>query len=124
MHNLDKEALEVEKCAHYSFLWACGAALHACPNEALANLMYPLHLLMGSLSLPGPLTVTSPLATRLKNPITSPIALAISQLWLPLSWLNDTNLQSRKLKQILLGSQPHKGRERKILCWALGGFLP
>ena len=49
MQNLEEEALEVEKDACQSFLWACGVALQACPNEALAKLMYPLHLLMVSL---------------------------------------------------------------------------
>ena len=72
MQNLEEEALEVEKCIHLSFLWACGVALQVCPNEALAKLMYPLNLLMGSLSLPGPLMVTSPLTTRLRNPIPTP----------------------------------------------------
>ena len=72
MQNLEEEALEVEKHAHQSFLWACGASLQACPSEALAKLMYPLHLLMGSLSLPGPLMATSPLTTRLRNPVPSP----------------------------------------------------
>ena len=51
MQNLEREALEEEKCAHQSFLWACEAALQACPNDTLAKLMYPLHLLMGSPSL-------------------------------------------------------------------------
>ena len=54
MWNLEEEALKEEKCAQQSFPWACGAALQACPNDALAKLMYPLHLLMGSPSLPGP----------------------------------------------------------------------
>ena len=40
MWNLEDEALEVEKHAHQSFLWACGVALQACPNEALGKLMY------------------------------------------------------------------------------------
>ena len=44
MQNLEEEALKVEKHAHQSFLWACGAALQACPNDTLAKLMYPLHL--------------------------------------------------------------------------------
>ena len=70
MQNLEEEALEVEKCAHQSFLWASGVALQGCPNKALAKLMYPLHLLMGSPSLPGSLTATW--TTRLKNPVTSP----------------------------------------------------
>ena len=56
---------------HQSFLLACGAALQTCPNKALAKLMYPLHLLMGSPSLPSPLTATSPLTARLKNPFPS-----------------------------------------------------
>ena len=60
-----------EKHTHQSFLWACGVALQACPNEALAKLIYPLHLLMGSPSLPSPLMAISPLAARSKNPITS-----------------------------------------------------
>ena len=60
MHNLEDEALEVEKHAHQSFLWTCGVALQACPNEALAKVMYPLNLLMGSPSLPSPLMATSP----------------------------------------------------------------
>ena len=40
MPNLEEEALKEEKCAHQSFLWACGAALQACPNDALAKLIY------------------------------------------------------------------------------------
>ena len=39
MWNLEDEALEVEKCACQSFLWACGATLQACPNEG--NLCTP-----------------------------------------------------------------------------------
>ena len=72
MQNLEEEALEVEKSACQSFLWACGVALQACPNEALTKLMYPVHLLMGSLPLPGPLMVTLPLTTSLGNPFPSP----------------------------------------------------
>ena len=72
MQNLEDEALKEEKHAHQSFLQACGEALQAYPNDALAKLMYPLHLLMGSLSLPGPLTATSPCTARSRNPITSP----------------------------------------------------
>ena len=72
MQNLEEEALEVEKCTHQCFLWACGVALQACPNEALPKLMYPLHLLMGSLPLPGPLMTTLPLTARLRNPFPSP----------------------------------------------------
>ena len=58
MWNLEEEALKVEKCTHLSFFQACGAALQASPNNALAKLMYPLHLLMGSPSLPRPLMAT------------------------------------------------------------------
>ena len=38
-----------------------------------------------------------------------PIALAGLPPWCPLPGLNDTSLQSRKLNQNALGSQPHKG---------------
>ena len=72
MWNLQEEALEVEKHAHQSFLQACGVALQAFPNDTLAKLMYPLHLLMGCPSLPRPLMVTFLLTTRSRNPITSP----------------------------------------------------
>ena len=92
------------------FFWACGVAPQACPNEALAKLMYPLHLLTGSPSLPSPLTVTLPLTARLKNPITSPVAPA--DPW---------------PKQIILGSQPHKGGESKILwqgTWGIPAMRP
>ena len=121
MQNLEEKALEVEKHTHQYFLWAFGVALQACPNETLAKLMYPLNQLMGSPSLPGPLTVTSLLTARLKNPITSPITPADPWLWFPLPGLHDTNLQSGKLKQIIPGSQPHKGGERKILWWGTWG---
>ena len=84
--------------------------------------MYPLHLLMGSPSLPRPLMVTLPLTARLRNPVTSPIALAGPALWCPLPGLNDANLQSGKLKQIIPGSQPHKGGERKIPWWDTWGI--
>ena len=43
MQNLEDEALELEKPACQSFLQAYGAALQACPNEALGKLMYPIH---------------------------------------------------------------------------------
>ena len=114
MQNLEEEALEEEKCVHQSFLWACGAALQACPNHALAKLMYPLHLFMRSPSLPGPLMETSPFTARLRNPVTSPITPVGLPLLCPFPGLNNADLQSEKLKQIILGSQPHKGGERKI----------
>ena len=72
MQNLEDEALEVEKCAHQSFLWACGVALQACPNEALGKPMYPIHLLTGNMSLTGPLMATSPLIFKSWDPIPSP----------------------------------------------------
>ena len=87
MCNLEEEALEVEKYAHQSFLWACRATLQACPNEALAKLMYPLHLLMGSPPLPSPLMVTSPLAARLKNPVTSPHCPSRPMAAVPSTWV-------------------------------------
>ena len=72
MQDLEEEALQVEKDACQSFLWACGVAFQACPNEALAKLMYPLHLLTGILPLQGPLMATSPLIASLRNPFPSP----------------------------------------------------
>ena len=72
MQNLEEEELEEEKHAHQCFLWACGAAFQAYPIDALATLMYPLHLLMGSPSLPRPLMVTSPFTARSRNPVNSP----------------------------------------------------
>ena len=33
MQNLEEEALEEEKHGHQSFLWACEAALQACPSD-------------------------------------------------------------------------------------------
>ena len=71
MWNLEDEDLEVEKCTHQSFLQACGAALQACPNEALWKLMYTIHLLTGNMSLTSHLTATSPLIIRLWDPIPS-----------------------------------------------------
>ena len=72
MQDLEDEALEVEKCACQSFLWACGADLQACPNEALGKPMYPIHLLTGNMSLTSLLTATLPLTIRSKDPIPSP----------------------------------------------------
>ena len=120
--NLEEEALEVEKCTYQSFLWACGAALQACPNKALAKLMYPLHLLMGSPSLPGPLTVTLPSTTRMKNPVTLPHHPSRPMTVVPSPRVNKTNLQNGKLKQIVPGSQPHKGKGGKILWWDTWGI--
>ena len=71
MQNLEDEALKVEKCAHQSFLQACGAALQACPNEALGKPMYPMHLLTGNMSLPSLLMATLPLTIRSGDPIPS-----------------------------------------------------
>ena len=71
--SLDDEALEVEKCACQSFLWACGAALQACLNEALGKLVYPIHLLTGNMSLTGLLTATLPLTIRSRDPIPPPL---------------------------------------------------
>ena len=121
MQNLEEKALEEEKHAHQSFLWACGVALQACPNDVLVKLMYSLYLLMGSPSLPGSQMVTSPFTARSRNPVT-PITPVGLPLWCLLPGLNDADLQSKKLKQIVLGSQPHKGRERKIPLWGTWGF--
>ena len=72
MGNLEVEALEVEKCTHQSFLQSCGAALQACPSDALGKLMYPIHLLTGNMSLTGPLMATSQLIIKLQDPFSSP----------------------------------------------------
>ena len=71
MWNLENEALEVEKHACQSFLWACGIAIQACPNEALGKLMYPIHLLTGNMSLTSHLMATSPLIIKSRDPIPS-----------------------------------------------------
>ena len=112
----------MKKSVHQSFLWACGVALQDCPNEALTNLMYLLHLLMGSPPLPSPLMVT--LQSRVKRILfPPPIAPADLPLWCPLPGPNDSDLQNRKLQQIVPGSQPHKGRGRKILWQDTWGIL-
>ena len=72
MQNQEEEALEEEKHSCQSFLWACGVALQAYPSEALGKLMYPLHLLTGSMSLPGLITATLPLIVRSWDHIPTP----------------------------------------------------
>ena len=72
MWALEDEALEVERHSCQSFLWACGAALQACPHEALGILMYPIHLLTGNMSLTGLLTATPQLPISSRDPISSP----------------------------------------------------
>ena len=72
MWNLEDEALKVEKCACQSFLWACGAALQAFPNEALGKLMYPIHLPTGNMSLPRLLLATLPQTIRPRDSVPSP----------------------------------------------------
>ena len=64
MQTLEDEAIEEEKCACQSFLQACGAALQACPNEALGVLMYPIHLLTGNMSLTSLLMAAPQLTIR------------------------------------------------------------
>ena len=123
MQNLEEEALK-EKCTHQSFLWACGVALQACPNDTLAKLMYPCHQLMGSPSLPGPLMVTSPLTAMSRNPITSsqcpsrPVTIVPSPrakwCWSP--------EQEAEVDCPGEWSQPHKGGERKIPWWDTWGI--
>ena len=51
MQHLETDALEEEGRDCFSFLSTCGAALQACPTNALQILMYPLHLLTGNMSL-------------------------------------------------------------------------
>ena len=72
MRALEDKALKEEKCSHQSFLWACGAALQACPNEALGIIMYSIHLLTGNMSLPGLLMAAPQLTIGSMDPIPSP----------------------------------------------------
>ena len=90
MQNLEEEALEVEKHSHQSFLQACGVALQACPTDTLGKLMYLLHLLTGSLSLPGFPMATSPLTIRSRDPILPPATPGDSQLLYTLLGLSNT----------------------------------
>ena len=106
---------------HQSFFQAHGAALQACPNEALAKLMYPLHLLMGSPSLPSPLMATLPLTARSKNPFPSPINPADLQLQFLLPGPNDTDLQNGKLQQISWGVSLTKVEGERSSGGTLGG---
>ena len=69
---LEDEAIKEEKCPHQSFLWACGAALQACPNEALWVLNYPIHLLTENMSLTSLLTAAPQITIRSRDPIPSP----------------------------------------------------
>ena len=62
MQTLESEAIKEEGRAHQSFLQASGIALQACPAEALGVLMYPIHLLMGNMSLTT-LLMTAPQLT-------------------------------------------------------------
>ena len=72
IQTLEDEGIKEEKCACQSFLWACGAALQACPNESLGVLMYPIHLLTGNMSLTGLLMAAPQLTIRSRDPISSP----------------------------------------------------
>ena len=69
IQTLEDKAIEEEKCAHQSFLWACGAALQACPNEALGYLCTPYNR---EYALTGLLTATLQLTIRSRDPIPSP----------------------------------------------------
>ena len=72
MQILEDEALEEERCSHQSFLGACGAAVQACPNEALWICIYPIHLLTGNMSLTDLLMATLQLTISSRDPIPSP----------------------------------------------------
>ena len=65
IQTLEDEAIEEEKHAHQSFL-------QACPSEALGVLMYPIHVLTGSMSLTSLLMATLQLTIRSRDPILSP----------------------------------------------------
>ena len=72
IRTLENEAIKEEGQAHQSFLWACRAALQACPTESLGILMYPIQLLMGNMSLTGLLTATQQHTTTPRDPIPLP----------------------------------------------------
>ena len=71
MQTLEEEAIKEKECAHQSFLWACGTALQACPTEDLGILMYPIHLLMGNMSLTGLLMAAPWVTISSRDPIPS-----------------------------------------------------
>ena len=91
------------------FFGGCGVALQAFPNEVLARTDVPSPSVNGKPIPPqssdGDLAL---LTARLTESCYLPHHLS-RPAWLqcPLPGLNDTNLQSRKLKQIVPGSQPH-----------------
>ena len=66
-----EEALEAEKTgpAIFSSGLQDGTAPSMCPNEAIAMLMYPLHLLMGGPSSSSLLTMASTIMARVANPV-------------------------------------------------------
>ena len=72
MQALEDEALKEEKHSHQSFLQACGVALQACPNETLGIPMYPIHLLIGNMSLTSLLMAAPHLPISSRDPISSP----------------------------------------------------
>ena len=86
IQTLEDEAIEEEKCAHQSFLWACGVALQACPNEALGVVMHPIHWLTGNMSLTSLLMATPQLTIRLRDPISSPVLLQVACHHYTLYW--------------------------------------
>ena len=68
----EDKALKEERHSWQSFLQDCGLALQACPHEALGILIYPIHLLIGNMSLTSLLTATSQMPISSRDPISSP----------------------------------------------------
>ena len=66
---LESETIDEDGQAWQSFLWACGAALQACPAEALE---YPIQLLTGNMSLTSLLMAVPQQTINPRGPIPSP----------------------------------------------------
>ena len=92
IQTLEDEAIKEEMHSCQSFLWACGAALQACPNESLGVLMHPIHLLTGNMPLTGLLTAALQLTIRLRDPISSP-----SHPWRPATTTHSTGTKWQHL---------------------------
>ena len=120
MQNLEEEALKVEKDANQSLssgLWSGPPSL---PEWYSSKTDVSLPSVNGK-SIP-PWTSDSNFNLEHKVEESCYLPHHPSRPWCPLPGLNNANLQSRKLKQIILGSQPYNSRERKIPWWAIWGI--
>ena len=124
MQNLEEEALEVEEeCLPVLSSRPVEWPVQACPNEALAKLMYPLHLLMGNLSLPGPSDGDLALDCKVEeSPFPPPIAPADLQLlqWSLLGLNRHQSLEWEAEADHPGGLAPQRWREEDPLAGHLG----